>query len=106
MGSSVFHGGFSTLLAISAMFGAKVYYTQVFYKSWVCFISAGLVNGLILQPVILSFIGPVYTTNQDKKENQAKPEATISQEKDFVVEDIISSENSSKKVNIDPCDLD
>ena len=63
-------------------------------------------NGLILQPVILSFIGPVYTTNQDKKENQAKPEATTSQEKDFVVEDIISSENSSKKVNIDPCDLD
>ena len=69
MGSSVFHGGFSTFLAISSMFGAKVYYIQVFFKTWCCFIVCGLINGIILQPVLLSFIGPVYTTNAKENKN-------------------------------------
>ena len=69
MGSSVFHGGFSTFLAISSLFNAKVYYIQVFFKTWCCFIVCGLINGIILQPVLLSFIGPVYTTNAKENKN-------------------------------------
>ena len=48
MGSSVFHGGFSTLIAVLALATARVYYFVVFFKTWLCFISFGLLNGMIL----------------------------------------------------------
>jgi len=59
MGSSVFHGGFSTLICILVLSAAKLYSIQVFYKSWVCIISFGMLNGLVLLPVILSLVGPL-----------------------------------------------
>ena len=62
MGSSVFHGGLSTLIAVLALASAQVYYFVVFFKTWLCFISFGLLNGMILQPIILSLFGPVYNS--------------------------------------------
>ena len=62
MGSSVFHGGFSTLIAVLAMAPSQVYYFVVFFKTWLLFISFGLLNGMILQPIILSLFGPVYNS--------------------------------------------
>lgn len=59
MGSSVFHGGFSTLLAISCLAGSSSYVFVVFFKLWVGIIVFGMSNGFFLLPVILSFIGPV-----------------------------------------------
>ena len=59
MGTSVFHSGFSSLLAISVMGFAQLYSFQLFWKTWTIMISFGLLNGMILQPIILSFIGPV-----------------------------------------------
>lgn len=58
MGSSVFHGGFSTFLAISVLGPSKSYVFEVFFKCWVCIILFGMANGFLLLPIILSYIGP------------------------------------------------
>lgn len=58
MGSSVFHGGFSTFLAISVLGPSKSYVFEVFFKCWCCIIIFGMANGFILLPIILSYIGP------------------------------------------------
>ena len=71
MGSSVFHGGFSTLLAISVLFFSKLYIFQVFFKTWFSMISFGMLNGMILQPVILSFIGSVDTRDMNKNKKES-----------------------------------
>ena len=59
MGSSVFHGGFSTLLAILALGFSTSYVFVIFFKLWVGIIIFGMSNGFFLLPVILSFFGPV-----------------------------------------------
>ena len=59
MGSSVFHGGFSTFLAISVLAGSKSYVFEVFFKCWFGIITFGMANGFLLLPVILSYVGPV-----------------------------------------------
>ena len=58
MGSSVFHGGFSTFVAISVLAPAKTYIFVVFYRMWFGIILVGMANGFMLLPVTLSFIGP------------------------------------------------
>ena len=64
MGTSVFHGGFTTLLAILVISKAWFYIFVVLYKCWVTFISFGLLNGLVLLPVMLSLIGPLYADDR------------------------------------------
>ena len=59
MGSSVIHGGNSTLLGFLALSQAELYSFIVVYKSWVGIICFGLLNGLILLPVLLSLFGPI-----------------------------------------------
>ena len=59
MGSSVFHGGFSTLLAISIMAKANMYIFTIFFKCWFLILVFGMLNGLVLMPVILSIVGPL-----------------------------------------------
>ena len=59
MGSSVLHGGMSTYVAILVLSQAKLYSVIIFFRVWVCIIGYGLLNGIVLLPVILSFIGPV-----------------------------------------------
>ena len=59
MGTSVFHSGFSTLLAISVMGFARLYSFKLFWKTWTIMIVFGLLNGMLLQPIILSFVGPI-----------------------------------------------
>ena len=61
MGSSVFHGGFSTFLAIVALAPSKSYIFEVFFKCWFTILFFGLANGFFLLVVILSFAG---TTNR------------------------------------------
>ena len=58
MGSSVFHGGFSTFIAIIVLAPSKTYIFLVFFRLWFGIIVFGLANGFILVPVILSIIGP------------------------------------------------
>jgi len=57
MGSSVFHGGFSTFLAIVTLAPSKTYIFLVFFRLWFGIILFGMSNGFMLLPVILSFIG-------------------------------------------------
>jgi predicted RND superfamily exporter protein len=59
MGSSVFHGGFSTFLAIISLSGSKSYIFEVFFRMWFGIIVFGMANGFLLLPVILSLCGPI-----------------------------------------------
>ena len=61
MGSSVFHGGFSTFLALSVLAPANTYIFVVFYRMWFGIILFGVANGFLLLPVILSFVGTAET---------------------------------------------
>ena len=61
MGSSVFHGAFSTFIAISVLAPAKTYIFVIFYKMWTGIIIFGMSNGFLLLPVVLSYIGPTET---------------------------------------------
>lgn len=68
MGSSVFHGGFSTFLAIAALGPSRSYIFEVFFKCWFSIIFFGMANGFFLLPVIFSYIGPttvVHTYQED-----------------------------------------
>ena len=65
MGSSVFHGGFSTFVALSVLAPANTYLFMVFYRMWFGIILFGMANGFLLLPVILSFVGSV---DMDKEE--------------------------------------
>ena len=59
MGPSVFHGAFSTFLAIIVLSGSKSYIFKVFFKMWFGIIIFGVSNGFILLPVLLSLCGPL-----------------------------------------------
>ena len=72
MGSSVFHGGFSTFLAIIALAGAQSYIFVVFFRLWFGIIVFGMSNGFLLLPVILSFIGPLGQQHQEETPKVAK----------------------------------
>ena len=61
MGPSVFHGGFSTFSAIILTAPSQSYIFVVFFRLWSSILLFGLMNGLVLLPVILSFIGPTKT---------------------------------------------
>ena len=67
MGSSVFHGGFSTFLAIITMAAAKSYIFKAFFKLWFGIIVFGMANGFMLLPVILSLVGPLQSLDEVKK---------------------------------------
>ena len=82
MGSSVFHGGFSTFLAIVTLAPSKTYIFMVFFRLWFGIIVFGMANGFMLLPVILTFIGETETFSDHglyedalpEDENEEKPE--------------------------------
>ena len=65
MGSSVFHGGFSTFIAIVVLAPSNTYVFIVFFRLWFGIILFGMMNGFILLPVILTFVGPIYTITEE-----------------------------------------
>jgi hypothetical protein len=69
MGSSVFHGGFSTFLAIVTLAPAKTYIFLVFFRLWFGIIIFGMANGFMLLPVILSFIGQTDSVSDPHEED-------------------------------------
>ena len=69
MGSSVFHGGFSTFLAISVLGPAKTYIFLVFYRLWFGIILFGMTNGFLFLPVLLSIFGPTETVEDLAHDN-------------------------------------
>ena len=59
MGSSVWHGAFSTFLAVMVMSSARLYTFVTFYKTWFFIVTTGFLNGVFLLPIMLSMCGPV-----------------------------------------------
>ena len=59
MSTSVFHSGFTTFLAISVLISVELYTLRFFWKTWTIIILFALLNSMVLQPIILSFIGPI-----------------------------------------------
>ncbi len=74
MGSSVFHGGFSTFLAIIALANAQSYIFVVFFRLWFGIIVFGMSNGFLLLPIILSYVGPL-NDEIEERGSAAKVEA-------------------------------
>ena len=72
MGSSVAHGGMSTFLAVIVLAGARSYFFRLFFKSFFGIVVFGLLNGFILLPIILSFIGPTTEDTEKKEELQRR----------------------------------
>jgi hypothetical protein len=77
MGSSVFHGGFSTFLAIAALGPSKSYIFEVFFKCWFSIIFFGMANGFFLLPVILSYMGPTDVVSTHHEDERAKDQDKV-----------------------------
>ena len=83
MGSSVFHGGFSTFLAIILTAPSKSYIFIIFFRLWFSIILFGMSNGFMLLPVILTFIGPTYgPSKQSPKMKETDSKNPVVQNKD------------------------
>jgi len=61
IGVSVINGGISTLLAVFVISFTDSYVFRVFFRSWLCIVTFGIAHGLILLPILLSWIGPSQT---------------------------------------------
>ena len=88
MGSSVFHGGFSTFLAISVLSPSRTYLFMVFYRLWFGIILFGMSNGFLFLPVVLSMVGPTNTAELDDEESSDEEEEATSntkQDKEIVI---------------------
>ena len=88
MGSSVFHGGFSTFVSLSVLAPTETYIFQVFFKMWFGIVLFGMANGFLLLPVILSFVGNVETSN-DANEGSLPPENVYQKNKQSVEEEFM-----------------
>ena len=58
MGPAVLNGGLSTLIAFILLAGSESHVFSVFFRIFLLVIIFGLFHGLVLLPVVLSFIGP------------------------------------------------
>ena len=58
MGSSIFVGGFSTLLGVVPLAFSSSGIIKTVFIMFFAMVSLGLANGLILLPVLLSYVGP------------------------------------------------
>ena len=74
MGSSVFHGGASTFLAISVLAFSNSYVFTVFFRTWMGIVVFGISNGFLLLPIILSEFGPLIDHSAEEKEKDLSKE--------------------------------
>lgn len=58
IGSAVLYGGMSTLIGVSMLGLSDAYTFQTFFKIFLLVVLFGLFHGVVLLPVILSWIGP------------------------------------------------
>ena len=87
MGSSVFHGGLSTFIAIVVLAPSKTYIFVVFFRLWFGIILFGMLNGFIFLPVILTYIGPIYSVTENSATDK-KADAKEVEEKYKIEDDI------------------
>jgi predicted RND superfamily exporter protein len=72
IGSSVFHGGFSTFLAVMTLSPSKFYGFMVFFRALFGIVIFGMANGFILLPVLLSYFGPTDNIDDDDQTEEVK----------------------------------
>jgi len=106
MGSSVFHGGFSTFIAISVLSPSESYIFIVFFRLWFGIILFGLLNGFMLLPVILAYIGPTYSTDDPLFTNEGTetvdhPDSSKSNENDGNIQEISAIEERADDYELD-----
>ena len=89
MGSSVAHGACSTLICVLVLGLAKVYTVVVFFKCWVCLVTFGFLNGIVLLPVLLSLVGPL-------EENLGKRKGRANLEAEYQMAQLSNGKNSQK----------
>mmetsp|Transcript_308 Transcript_308/g.484 ORF Transcript_308/g.484 Transcript_308/m.484 type:complete len:906 (-) Transcript_308:2565-5282(-) len=71
IGAPVLNGAFSTFLAILFQAFSKSYVFRVVFFDFLCAIFFGCINGLVLLPVLLSFVGPA-SYGRESKDIEAK----------------------------------
>ena len=59
IGTSVFHGAFSTFLAIVTISASSSYIFRAFFKQWFGITMFGMLHAFFLLPVLLSLMGPL-----------------------------------------------
>ena len=96
MGSSVFHGGFSTFIAIIVLAPSQTYIFLVFFRLWFGIILFGLANGFILVPVILSIIGPTYTIDDHSDSGKTNSTVTPDTKSSETAIELADNKDSSK----------
>ena len=97
MGSSVFHGGFSTFLAIFVLAPGKTYIFFSMFRLWFGIILFGMSNGFILLPVMLSFVGPIQSNGESKAVHPNKQVG--SDDENIVTESPIKPKQSLDTIN-------
>jgi predicted RND superfamily exporter protein len=65
LGISVLHGAVSTFLAIVVLAFSGGYVFRIFFKSFFGIVLFGMTHGMILLPVLLSWVGPPSTASDD-----------------------------------------
>ncbi|KAK5643298.1 hypothetical protein RI129_007143 [Pyrocoelia pectoralis] len=58
IGAAVLYGAFSTFIGVSMLSFSQAYTFQVFFKIFALVVLFGMFHGVVLLPVILSFVGP------------------------------------------------
>ena len=74
LGVAVVNGSISTFLAIIVLSGSNSYIFTQFFKSWFAIVVFGSLHGLVLLPVILSYIGPAANTHGETQKVEDKSE--------------------------------
>jgi predicted RND superfamily exporter protein len=75
VGGGVLNGGVSTFLAVVVLAFAESFIFKIFFKQFFCIIVLGLAHGLILLPVLLTWVGPepyALLADADEKSNDVE----------------------------------
>ena len=78
MGAPMVHGAISTLIAVAFIFGSRTPFLVKYYAGLFCaMIVISFLNGMVLLPVILSFIGPAPCVAEGSKEDPGRKGSTV-----------------------------
>ena len=95
MGSSVFHGAFSTFLAVVTLSASKSYIFRVFFSMWFGIVVYGILHGFVLMPVMLSYLGPLTQPSGQAGHKVHDKKSAIDEEKEATSQPVIQKNDES-----------